>query len=433
MNSAEYSRWNGNRDNDRLQGEDQETGADLRKLSLCVPVLFGHVLHAGSSNRRPAIVSFLLQVEFYFSDSNLYRDEFLHGLISSDDEGFVDIATLCVFNRMRQLLNLSSRSATDVDDAAIKTVVESLESSTELKVSEDGKKVKRVRNLVDDPTEVARDIDERSLLVGPFRFDIQLEELQSFFDTVGETNAVRVRRHARSKDFRGSVFVEFKTVEEAARVLKASKKEDGGDGFVFDGAPLVMEEKVAFLNRKKEERRAAGGSERGERSSGAVDDDAGAGHQVGGNSGTITDADIDAYIGSGGMLVKFEFVVPGEDLKGKVTFGLVKDSFGGKEKGLEYVEYVSGELSGCARFSSSEQANAAIAGAEDGKILLAGFSARVGILGGEDEREYVRKMLEAKQRAAAQRAAKDSDGRGKRGRGGRGGRKSGYHKRQRKM
>ena len=215
---------------------------------------------------------------------------------------------------------------------------------------------------------------------------------------------------------------------------------------MFDGAPLVMEQKTAFLERKDAERSARGGGEKRRHRGDDVDDDGSRGgrggrdEDVGHASVTaeVTKEDVDEYIGEGGMLVSFTFDLPEEEkekLKG-VTFGLVKDSLGGKDAGLEYVEYKAGESDGCARFHSGASAKAAISGESDGKMMIAGFSARVQIMGGDEERSYVEKMLQAKKQAAAERAARERDGkrggRGGRGRG-RGGRNSGYHKRQRKM
>lgn len=379
------------------------------------------------------------QIEFYFSDSNLYRDEFLHDLITGDPSGEVDIATLCMFNRMKQLLNISSRAREEVSAGAVETVVAALEGSEELVISEDKKKVKRARALVDDPAQVAREIDERSLVVGPFRFDLRLEELQNFMESIGSVRSVRMRRHMQSKDFRGSVFVEFTSVEEAARVLEKSKKAEGEEGFVFDGAPLEMELKVAFLERKaaerqervggdelRDERRDDGRKRRGDGVAGGEDVDVGK---------EVTEEDIDAEIGDGGMLVQFKFGVPEEELEKLqgVSFGLVKDSLGGKDAGLAYVEYKNGDAQGCVRFTSGKMATAAIANAVDGKMMIAGFEAAIQVLSGDEERTYVRHMLEARQRAAAERASRGARDSSRRGGRGRGGRNSGYHKRQRKM
>ena len=42
--------------------------------------------------------------------------------------------------------------------------------------------------------------------------------LTEFFAKVGDVRSVRMRRHLSSKDFRGSVFVELSSTEEAQRV-----------------------------------------------------------------------------------------------------------------------------------------------------------------------------------------------------------------------
>ena len=46
-----------------------------------------------------------LQIEFYFSDSNLPRDKFLRETVSADPDGFVDIALIITFSRLRYLLH----------------------------------------------------------------------------------------------------------------------------------------------------------------------------------------------------------------------------------------------------------------------------------------------------------------------------------------
>lgn len=361
----------------------------------------------------------------------------------------MDIATLCMFNRMKHLLNISSRSSGEVGAGAVETVVAALEGSSELVISEDKTRVKRARALVEDPAQVAREIDERSLVVGPFRFDVGLEELQNLMESVGAVRSVRMRRHMHSKDFRGSVFVEFTSVEEAARVLKASKKEEGGEGYVFDGAPLEMETKGAFLERKAAERQARDerqddrrderqGDRRGVDRKRPGDGCAGEGDDDPKNE--VTEEDVDREIGEGGMLVQFKFVLPEEEREKlqAVSFGLVKDSMGGKDAGLAYVEYKNGDAEGCVRFTSKEMATAAISNAVDGKKMIAGFEATIEVLTGDEERAYVKNMLEVRQRAAAERASRGGrdgrrDGRGRGSRGGRGGRNSGYQKRQRKM
>jgi lupus La protein len=90
----------------------------------------------------------LFQVEFYFSDSNLYRDNFLHDKVKANSDGFVDIPLLCTFSRMQTLLADASGD-NKIPDSAAADVAAILKESTSLVVSEDGKQVRRaeVRDL----------------------------------------------------------------------------------------------------------------------------------------------------------------------------------------------------------------------------------------------------------------------------------------------
>lgn len=62
-------------------------------------------------------------------------------------------------------------------------------------------------------------IDQRSLYASPFPFDTSLDAITAFFSEQAPVNCVRMRRHAESKDFRGSIFVEFADEETAQKVL----------------------------------------------------------------------------------------------------------------------------------------------------------------------------------------------------------------------
>ena len=104
--------------------------------------------------------------------------------------------------------------------------------------------------------------------------------------------------------------------------MKASKKEEGGEGYVFDGAPLEMETKGAFLERKAAERQARDERQddrRDERQGGrrGVDrkrpGDGCAGEGDDDPKNEVTEEDVDREIGEGGMLVQFKFVLPEEE------------------------------------------------------------------------------------------------------------------------
>ncbi len=69
-----------------------------------------------------------------------------------------------------------------------------------------------------DAETITKSIDERSLYAAPFPFDASLDAIQDMFAGHGPVNCVRFRRHMASKDFKGSVFVEFTSKEAAEEV-----------------------------------------------------------------------------------------------------------------------------------------------------------------------------------------------------------------------
>ena len=53
----------------------------------------------------------------------------------------------------------------------------------------------------------------------PFPYNATLDTITAFFHAVAPVNSVRLRRHIASKDFRGSVFVEFSAPEARDQVI----------------------------------------------------------------------------------------------------------------------------------------------------------------------------------------------------------------------
>ncbi|EFN54683.1 hypothetical protein CHLNCDRAFT_135301 [Chlorella variabilis] len=87
------------------------------------------------------------QIEFYFSDSNLPRDKFLQETVRGDPEGYVDIALLCIFSRVRALLKSSVSDPAAVKDATVADVADALEAADSLVLSDDRKRVRRAAAL----------------------------------------------------------------------------------------------------------------------------------------------------------------------------------------------------------------------------------------------------------------------------------------------
>jgi lupus La protein len=61
----------------------------------------------------------LLQVEFYFSNSNLPRDAFLKEKAGPAGDQYVDIALICTFSRMAALLRTANKEVDKVPEETV--------------------------------------------------------------------------------------------------------------------------------------------------------------------------------------------------------------------------------------------------------------------------------------------------------------------------
>lgn len=84
---------------------------------------------------------------------------------------------------------------------------------------------------LEESRRIAEQIDVRSLYAAPFPHDATLDSMMAVFEAAGPVKALRMRRHLTTKDFRGSIFVEFGSEEAAQKVCRplylglASRKE----------------------------------------------------------------------------------------------------------------------------------------------------------------------------------------------------------------
>ncbi|CAO2183909.1 unnamed protein product [Urochloa humidicola] len=166
------------------------------------------------------------QVEFYFSDINLATTEHLMKFMANDPDGFVPISVVASFRKIREIV--SDRSL----------LVAALRTSSELVVSEDGKKVKRLRPF--DAEEV-----QSRIVVAENLPDQKYQALMKIFSDVGSVKSIRTcypqdgAAAAASKTSRIEMlfanklhaFVEYGTVEDAEKAVAYSaegKWRDGG-------------------------------------------------------------------------------------------------------------------------------------------------------------------------------------------------------------
>ncbi|GLT32666.1 hypothetical protein SLA2020_073150 [Shorea laevis] len=185
----------------------------------------------------------LHQVEFYFSDSNLPRDEFMRKTVTESKDGMVSLALLCTFSRMRNYLGLGRMKRDEIPERILDGVAEILRKSDFLKVSDDGRKVGRIKGL-SKSEDVIEQVDVRTIAASPFEYDVKIEDVESFFSQYAKVNSVRLPRHVADKQFFcGTALIEFSTDKDTGEVLKKS--------LVFSGANLELKPKKEFDSERE--------------------------------------------------------------------------------------------------------------------------------------------------------------------------------------
>ncbi|CDS12856.1 hypothetical protein LRAMOSA05040 [Lichtheimia ramosa] len=183
----------------------------------------------------------LKQVEFYFSDSNLPFDRFLWNLKEKNSEGWVPLATVASFKKMRML----------TED--LPTVVAALrdQSSELIELDESGENVRRKTPVV------KQDMVTRSIYAKGFPLVdegaenakealLQLQDkIEELFSQHGKVLSVRLRKtDEKQPKFKGSAFIEFSTPEEAKDVSSKTLQ--------YDGKDLLIKTKRTYLDEKSE-------------------------------------------------------------------------------------------------------------------------------------------------------------------------------------
>ncbi|KAL8139243.1 hypothetical protein V2J09_005264 [Rumex salicifolius] len=185
------------------------------------------------------------QVEFYFSDSNLPKDEFLKNSISENEDGMVNLSLICSFSKMKSHLSLGALKADEIPDEIIKAVAETLKTSQLLKISDDGKKVGRKTELA-KVEELIEQQDSRTIAVSPLPYDVTREDVESFFAQHAKVNCVRLPSHVSNRKlFCGTALVEFSSDEDMEKMLKQN--------LAYAGVDLELKPKKEFdVEREKQ-------------------------------------------------------------------------------------------------------------------------------------------------------------------------------------
>ncbi|EHA54686.1 hypothetical protein MCOR27_001203 [Pyricularia oryzae] len=178
------------------------------------------------------------QVEFYFSDSNLSQDKFLWTQVGGTENKPMKLSVIHNFGRMRRFKSYEA-------------VVAALRESKVLDVAGEAGEETIVRKNAYDPARGNKSMVSSVYVkgFGDEEPDTQIK-LEKFFGDFGfEISSVRLRRTDK-KLFKGSVFVEFASPEEAKKFLELDPKPKWQDH------DLKIMSKIAYCEEKNEQIRA---------------------------------------------------------------------------------------------------------------------------------------------------------------------------------
>lgn len=148
------------------------------------------------------------QLDYYFSDVNIIKDKFLLGEIQKDD-GWVKLSVLLTFSRLQQLTKDENR------------IVEALQKcQSDVIELDDSKRQIRRKNKLPDAEEYKKELDSRTLHISGFPTDYTFDFLRTFCSQFGEVESVAMRRHFKTRFFKGCIHVVYKRVEDAKKVLE---------------------------------------------------------------------------------------------------------------------------------------------------------------------------------------------------------------------
>ena len=346
------------------------------------------------------------QVEFYFSDSNYRKDTFLKAAAETDPEGFIPIAVLLTFNKMKTM------------KADVPKIVEAIQDSDIVHLNEDNSKIKKASPLPEEDDSKARTIYAKGYPTDDS--DITIDFISQEFSKFGKVNLVKFRRDD-AKAFKGSCFIEFSTEAEALNALAECNKDGKVSISYKDNNLLCVMRLGEWLQRREDKRKAKKAKIQAEK----AEKNNSKNYNKNNTNDVKTEEDTDdnelpkslpqpTYVP--GLVIKIE------NLKDNLTYDEIKTKFN-QHVLIRYVAYTTGETIAYIRLSDPENL-ASITKAIESNVFI-DFQATpeskliYTILSGEDEIKYYQDLSV---NVNNKRERGSSGGRGGgRGRGGRGG------------
>ncbi|XP_067933777.1 la protein homolog [Watersipora subatra] len=328
------------------------------------------------------------QIEYYFGDANLEKDKFLKEEMKKD-EGWVPLTVLLTFNRLKALS----------DDSLI--IMTALKKSTTdlLELKADNSAIRRHPTRPLPSADNQQDLHKRILYVKGFPTELQLDDLIEYFDKYGG-ESVALRRDAK-RLFKGSVFIRFKTEEQAKLFLEPEEMK-------YKDTPLLkrmykndyfkMKQQAKFGVKREEVKKTEEMKKKKEQEE---------------------KEEFEARIVRGALLK-----VAG--LATDCPLEKLKEFFGEFGK-VAWVDYNKGEDHAIIRFGNENEAKSAwekaVAAGTDGKVMYNEKELSSGFIEGEEEEKHWKKVFESMRNKYQNKGGK------KFGRGGHRGGRGGFKRR----
>lgn len=143
------------------------------------------------------------QIEYYFSNANFSKDKFLFNTYMEND-GKIGINVIMTFNKLKKLTN----NVEDVKKACVDSKIVKIEGENIIK-----KDLDSFKKYQEDS-----DIDNKTVAISGFNIEMSFDEIEEYLGKFCTPIRILMRRR-RTREFSGTCFVEFNTIEEAKNVL----------------------------------------------------------------------------------------------------------------------------------------------------------------------------------------------------------------------
>ncbi|XP_014476465.1 PREDICTED: la protein homolog [Dinoponera quadriceps] len=339
------------------------------------------------------------QVEYYFGNVNMHKDKFLIEQTKLDN-GWIPMNIMLNF---RQLTNLSR----DVD-----IILQALKASELMEISEDGKKIRRSpKHPLPEYNEEYRKAQEaRTVYIKGFpQTGMDIEKLKAYFAPYKPFDTIVMRKYQdkeKNFKFKGSVFVQFKTIDIAKVFMDAESVKYNDTELIRKWAADYAVEKA----QEKEERRRKKPDNKSKKAAGVEQ------NETKNEEADSTPASTEIKLPRGSVIyfsgvskicVREEIKERLEELHAEVA----------------YIDFQRGNTEGWIRLQGENAAKPLLDKMEEGKVQINKSEVTCRILEGEEEEKYLIKVTE-EMIAAKNKHSKGKRG-GKKGRNVRGGKKRG--------